>query len=256
MAAYPKDREAIERALTFLNDTYTVPANVTIAFPWGSPSKPGQCGFVGQTAVVRDAQRASATFHYQDDYHGPTEGYHFMQLRVDDEAVWEEDAGGRDDAEVTVDLSEAVAGKQQVRLSFGVFDKKGVSQFGVSARFSHLATQGLAMQNSDLSDPRAWEQQVRGPFTVQFAPRYVGQGRFHLPLIVMTAGSRGEYKHRWKEVATAELIAAKVRMGLELAGEGKIEGVVTYCLNKRKGSEDFEAVKAAFREFRAAHQHE
>lgn len=252
VAAYPKDREEIERALTFLNDTYTVPANLTIAFPWGSPSSAGQCGFVGQTAVVKDAQKASATFHYTDDYNGPTEGYHFMQLRVDDEAVWEEDAGGRDDAQVTVDLANAVAGKQQVRLSFGVFDKKGVGHFGVNARFSHLATQGLEMQNSDLSEPRAWEQRLRGPFTVKFAPRYVGKGESRRPLIVMTSGARGEYKHRWKEEATPERIAAKVRMALALAAQGKVEGVVTYCLNKRPGSEDFDAVRAAFKEFRAA----
>ena len=258
VAAYPKDRAAIERALTFLNDEYTMPANVTVIFPWETPSQEGQHGFVSQTATVQDAEQASVSFSYRDDYNGPTAGYHFMQLRVDDELVWEEDVAGRDDAEVTVDLSETVAGKQQITLSFGVFDKKGVGQFGIRARFSDLTVRGLEMADSDLSNPAqaGWEQDLEGEFTLEFAPKYVGTGKFHLPLIIMTAGSRGEYEYRWNEEATPECIANKVRMALDFAAEGEVEGVVTYCLNKTEGSEDFDAVSAAFKEFREAHQDE
>jgi hypothetical protein len=254
VAAYPRDRSVIERALTFLNDDYTVPANATIVFPWGRPSQPGQHGFVTQTATVQDAEQASVTFRYHDDFPGATEGYHFMQLRAEDQVVWEQDAAGPDDGEATVDLSETVAGKQQVKLSFGVFEQKGVGQFGLRARFSDLKVGGLALEDASFASPDAWQQEVEGDFTVEVSPGYAGEGKFHLPLIVMTAGSRGEYKHRWNEEATPERIAAKVRMALDLLAEGKIEGMVTYCLNKAERSEDFEAVAAAFEQFRAAHQ--
>ena len=56
--------------------------------------------------------------------------------------------------------------------------------------------------------------------------------------------------------ATPERIANKVRMALDFVAEGKVQGVVTYCLNKAEGSEDFDAVAAAFKEFREAHQDE
>ena len=249
VAAYPKDRAAVERALTVLNDEYTIPANVTVIFPSHTPSQVGQHGFVAQEATVQDAHQASVSFGYQDNFHGPTAGYHFMQLRVDDDVVWEEEIAGRDDAEVSVDLSEAVAGKDEVKLSFGVFDKKGVGQFGVRARLSDLAIQGLAMADSDFSHADAWEQDLEGEFSVEFTPRYIGEGKFHLPLIVMTSGSRGAYEKRNGEEATPERIADKARMGLQLVAEGTVEGVVTYCLNKAEGSEDLDAVADAFAEF-------
>jgi len=72
----------------------------------------------------------------------------------------------------------------------------------------------------------------------------------------MTSGSRGAYEKRNGEEATPERIADKARMGLQLVAEGTVEGVVTYCLNKAEGSEDFDAVAAAFREFREEHQDE
>ncbi len=254
VAAYPKDRAEIERALTFLNDEYLVPANVTVVYPSDKPSQAGDRGFIIQTAKVTEAGQASVTFGYTDTYHGPTEGYHVMQLRVDGEVVWEQDTGGRDDAEATVDLSEAVAGKQEIKLALGVFDRKGVGNYPVRARFSDLRLKGIEMTDADLSNPDAWEQDIAGAFAVQFKPAYEGEGKFHLPLIVMPSGSRSEYQDRWGEEGTAELIAAKVRMILELVAEGKVQGCVTYCLNKQAGSEDFDAVAAVIKEFWAAQQ--
>ncbi len=249
VAAYPKDRQEIERALTFLNDEYVVPANVTVVFPAPMPSQVGDHGFITQTAEVEDAGQASIGFHYRDSYGGPTHGYHVMQLRVDGEVVWEEDAGGRDDAEATVDLSEAVAGKDEIKLALGVFDKKGVGHYALRAQFSDLRVKGIQMVDADLSNPDAWKQDIVGPFDFEFSPMLTGEDKFNLPLIVMPSGSRSEYQHRWGEEATAELISTKVRMILELVAEGKVQGCVTYCLNKQAGSEDFDAVAAVIKEF-------
>lgn len=46
VAAYPKDREQIERALTFLNDEYVLPARATVVFPAPMPSNVGDHGFL------------------------------------------------------------------------------------------------------------------------------------------------------------------------------------------------------------------
>jgi len=249
VAAYPKDREEIERALTFLNDEYVLPARATVVFPAPMPSNVGDHGFLTQTAKVQNAALASVAFHYRDSYNGPTEGYHVMQLRVDGEVIWEEDAGGRDDAEATVDLSEAVAGKDEIKLALGVFDKKGVGHYALRAQFSDLRVRGIQMADADLSNADAWQQEIVGPFDFEFSPMFTGEDKFSLPLILMPSGSRGEYQHRWDEEATAELISAKVRMILELVVEEKVQGCVTYCLNKQAGSEDFDAVAPVIKEF-------
>jgi hypothetical protein len=254
VAAYPRDRAEIESALTFLNDEYILPPRATVVFPPAVRSAPGDRGFLMQTARVHNAGEAAVSFHYRDSYNGPTEGYHVMQLRVDDKVIWEEDAGGRDDADVRVDLSEAAAGKQQIRLAIGVFDKQGVGHYGLRAQFTDLQIHGLEMADADISNTEAWEQEIVGDFSVEFAARRTGEDKFNLPLIVMPAGSRGEYEHRWGHEATASLIAAKVRMILGLVAEGKVEGIVTYCLNKQERSEEFDAVAAAYEEFRAAWQ--
>ncbi len=52
----------------------------------------------------------------------------------------------------------------------------------------------------------------------------------------------------------SELLASQVSMALEFAREDRIEGVVTYCLNKTEGSEDFEAVRKAFADFGASQE--
>ncbi len=253
VAAYPGSKLTIKQALRFLNDEARLPGGATISLPADTPSAPGDCGFVGQRAQVRDAARARVSFRYMDDFTAPTAGYHFLQLRVDGEVVWERDCEGRDNGEADVDISRATPGKDEVVLEFGVADKKGVSNFPLNATFARLRLTGLEMANPDMDEPRGWTTHIKGAFRTTFSPPAQGTRRFRLPLIVMTAGSRGAYAKRHGRQATSERIAAQVRMGLELLAAGEIEGVVTYCLDKNPGSEDLEAVAAAYRRYRAAH---
>ncbi len=251
VAAYPKNREEIEHALKFLNDRYTIPPHIAVIYPGNAPSKPGHRAFVTQEVAVTNTEHATLRFHYEDDYDGPTEGYHFMQLCVNDRVIWEEDVAGRDKADHTVDLSALVGHRRPITLSFGVLDKKGVSNYPVHVGFSNIEATGLRMSGNGWADSRAWKQQTSGRFAIRFDPGYAGSGRYHLPLIVMPAGSRSEYEQRNKEKATPQRIAAKVRMVLELVAEGKVQGVVTYCLDKREGNEDFAAVAHQYKAFTA-----
>ena len=72
----------------------------------------------------------------------------------------------------------------------------------------------------------------------------------------MTAGSRSEYQQRHGVEATPELLAAQVEMSLEFVADGRAEGVVTYCLNKRPGNPDLDAVAEIYRRFRDEHMQE
>lgn len=249
VAAYPLGRSQIARALTFLNDEYTVPPGLVVEFPRGTPSQPGDRGFIAQEAQVTDAAKARISFRYQDDYEGPTTGYHVMQVRLNDRVVWAEDAGGHDQGEVTVDLSQALAGQQHGRLSFGVYDEKGVAEYGLVASFSDLRVEGLTLAQPDFSQHPAWQQDIQGAFTLAFAAGDTGQRRWKVPLIIMPAGSRGEYAHRYTDEPTPTNIASRVRMSLGFVERGEAEGVVIYCLDKKETGPDLEAISTTYRAF-------
>jgi hypothetical protein len=250
VAAYPPDRAAVEHALEYLEDRWRLPAAVEIAFPWDTPSKPGQHAFVVQEARVVESKDARLSFRYRHDYQGPTKGYHRLQVRVDDKVVWDEEVVGHEDGVATVDLSKAVGGRQNVELSVGIFDVKGVSTFGIQAWFEGLTVRGLELKDANLAHEAAWRKDVAGVFSVKFMPERAGAGRYRLPMIVMPAATTTEYKARYKEEGTPEHIAGRVRMLAELARDGRIEGIVTYCLDKSARSATFEAVRKIYEPLR------
>jgi len=250
VAAYPRDREEIERALRFLHDDYAITAQGFIRYPWDRPSNVGDHGFLAATATITDATNASLSFRYTDDFDGPTEGYHFLQARVDGEVVWEEDVAGEEVGSVEVDLAEYVIDREEVTIALGVHDRKGVGNFGVRVGFPEIEATGIDLPAMD--EEGAWEADVVGAFTVEAVPAAEGQQQFSLPLIVMPSGSRGAYAKRNNEEAAAERIAAKVKWILEMVSEGEIEGMVTYCLDKEPGNPDFDEVKQVIHDFQDA----
>lgn len=247
VVAYPRNPEAVERILPYLRGEFVAPPEGSINYPYHTSSQAGDHGFLQQTVRVVDADAASLTFSYRDDFNGPTAGYHFMQVRVDDEVVWEEDVEGRDEGEVTLDLSEYVAGHDEVTISLGIFDHKGVGNFGVFVTFSDLKAEGLELQPLDAPD--AWQEDVQGEFVTAASPPYEPPEEINLPLILMPSGSAGAYEKRNGEEGTPERIGAKYAMCLQFVREGKAEGVVSYCLDKSEDSESFEAVRQVIAEF-------
>lgn len=254
VAAYPQSREEIVAALPYLNDEAGALSGLAIVYPAATPSKPGDRGFVSQEATVTEATQARVKFRYQDDYDGPTTGYHVLQLRVDDRVVWEEDAGGPDRGEATVDLKDAVAGKDQVRLSFGVYDKKSVAEFALHTEFSALEVTGLKLKQPAWVVGDDWRAETVGAFTATCFACDPAAPRHRLPLIIMPAGSRGEYAHRYKDAPTPENMAARVKMSADLVAEGKAQGVVIYCLDKTPGNPDLAAMGRVFADFWAQHK--
>jgi hypothetical protein len=132
VVAYPQDAEEIENAWAILNDV-AVAFHNELSYPWGTPSSPGDFVAVSQRAKVLLQEKHFIRFRQRDDFVGPTSGYHFKQLLIDGDVVWEEDVAGgtKQWQEVVVDVSEFVRGKEAVTVAFRLFDKKGVSNFGV-----------------------------------------------------------------------------------------------------------------------------
>jgi len=247
VVAYPQNRDGINAAWEMLNDAR--PANAgELSHPWSVTSHAGDFMLAAQTAAVQPAARAQVRFLERDDFHKATAGYHFKQLLVDDAVVWEQDVAGGGPAwqEVAVDVTDAVRGKQNVTLAFRLFEKKGVSNFGVRWQLRDLRAEGLRTA-ADSHEPQKWTVRHRGAFQSDFYTNaQEGKRRFHVPFIVMTAGDRGDFKMRHGEPASPERIAEWVRLSLRAWRDGRCDGVVMYCLDKHPRSAVFDAVRKEF----------
>jgi hypothetical protein len=248
MAAYPQDRDEITAAWELLNDVRTANSG-DLSYPWSTKSRPGDFIQAAQTVAVQPAARTLVRFRERDDYRGPTTGYHFKQLLVNDAVVWEQDVAGGDPGwqNVTVDVTDAARGKENVTLMFRLFDKKGASNYGVHWQLRGLRAEGLQVA-AGFHEPCGWTVRSRGAFQSGFdANAQEGRRRFHVPFIVMTAGHRGEFKMRHGEPASPERIAEWARMSLRAWRDGQCDGVVMYCLEKSQRSAVFDAVQKEFR---------
>jgi len=197
--------------LSFLNDDYKLSTIVKVSFPENAFSSPGDGGFVTQLVDVDDLKNASIMFSYEDSFNSPTKGYHYMQFRVNGKVMWEEDVAGSDvGGRVSIDLSKVTNKGEPLELSFGVFEEKGVSNFNFNARFYDVKTTGLKMQALSADEKGLWRRDIKGSFSVEFQPFSVGTGRFHLPMIVMPAGSQEQFKKRYDQGNTPQNILAKV----------------------------------------------
>lgn len=66
----------------------------------------------------------------------------------------------------------------------------------------------------------------------------------------MTAGAEREFGQRHGDPATPERIAEWLRMSLQAYKDGKCDGVVTYCLDKRQQSRPFPLAQKLLGEFK------
>lgn len=248
VVAYPEDREEIDSAWGLLNDALvTQPGE--ISYPWGQPSKAGDFFMASQQAKVGAGDKLMIHFQEKDDFTAPTMGYHFKQLLVNDEVAWEDDIGGGEKGakEVTVDLTSLVKGKSEITLAFRILEKKGVSNFGFRWQVRNLRTEGLTLA-ADISEPEKWQVTQKGAFETGFGPATKKPAHnFHIPFIVMTSGQASEFLMRHGTPASPERMAEWVSMCLDAWRDGKCDGVVTYCLDKRPGSRVFDLSRDLFR---------
>ena len=251
VVAYPQGREDIEHARAILDDRATaIPGE--LSFPGSTPSQAGDFAMASTSAGVLPGPQHWLRFRQRDDYTGPTTGYHFKQLLLDGQVVWEQDVGGGTNAweDVAVDVNSQVQGRTKVTLAFRLLDKQGVGNYGVGWQLADLRAQGLRL-GADLSRPAQWQVAQRGAFEAGFGNRIKpGRHRFHIPLIVMTAAQPIEFRLRHGDPASPERIASWVDMGLQAYRAGQCDGVVTYCLDKTAQSPEFPLVQKLFRGFR------
>ncbi len=249
VAAYPQGRDEIEHAWALLNDVALAQPG-ELSFPHYTTSQAGDFVMVSQIARILPGSKDRVRFRERDDYSGRTTGYHFKQMLVNGKVAWEEDvAGGTNEwRQINVDLVDLTPSNNNsnVTVAFRLLDKRGVGNFGVRWRLKDLEAEGLRFP-SGLDAPQEWKVEQRGLFEAGFGPGLLkGEGRFHIPLIVMTAAQPIEFKLRHGEPASPDRISQWLAMCLGAMRDQKCEGVVTYCLDKRTESPVFPLVRELF----------
>ncbi len=251
VVAYPRSLEEIESARAMLNDEIVIQPG-ELSYPWSTASEPGEFAAASQTATVLPDGPARVRFQERDDFTAATSGYHFKQLLVGDQVVWEEDVAGGSNAwrEVVVDLSGAAKSGKELTLAFRLYDKKGVGNFGVSWQVKNLRADGLRLA-AGLDQPQQWKLTKTGAFEGGFDQGLKpAKHSFQIPFIVMTAGEASEFKLRHGDPPSPERMAEWLQFCLQAYQDGKCDGVVTYCLEKQPGSKVFDLAAELFGQYR------
>ena len=113
------------------------------------------------------------SFYVKDDYTGSTKGYHWMELLLDREVIWESDVAGRDDQwrKVSLDLTRYLkepkikrVGRNRYeedtnyKITFRVFERRGVNRFGFQ-----VWADNFTLLNEAPTDPQNCEKKKGTP---------------------------------------------------------------------------------------------
>ncbi len=246
VAAYPKSRLQVGNALAYLNDE-AHGATTTIEFPRRTPSQAGDRGSIFADLRVIDPAASTVSFYWDNDNRTEEKGYHMAFVRINGATVWQTDtAGDSEDHVIEISLARYARKDPRVRVEIGVVDVKAVGHYPLHVKFDDIRVTGCDTP-SEMASERLWSKKVAGAFEVELLPASTQTGRFKIPMIIMPAGEAVQHEKRYPDPGTPRNVAARTRIGLDLMREGRVQGVVTYCLPKEKDKDIFDAVALEYR---------
>lgn len=116
-----------------------------ISYPWSTTSTAGDYAKITFPVTVNPASTYSISFSQNDDFAGPTAGYHYKRFLVDTNLIWSEDVAGDSSQIVTLDLTSALQGKSTGSISFELYEQQGVGNFGVVCKFFNLSAENFSI---------------------------------------------------------------------------------------------------------------
>jgi len=120
-------------------------SSFAVSLPGDSPTKKEDFAGIVQVVELTKADKG-ISFFVKDNYTGKTSRYHWMELLLDGEVIWEADVAGGDTdwRKVTVDLTRYLKEAKRKRvgrntyredtkyeITFRVFDRRSVTRFGI-----------------------------------------------------------------------------------------------------------------------------
>ncbi len=154
-------------AAAFDSDTsHTGRKSFQVSLDWDLPTKKEDFAGIVQVVELTDADEG-ISFYVKDDYTGTTKSYHWMELLLDGEVIWEADVvgGNTEWNKVSLDLTRYLGerklkkiGRNKFRpeknykITFRVFERSKVKRFGVRVwadNFQLLTSTPTNPQNCD-----------------------------------------------------------------------------------------------------------
>ena len=130
----------------FSDDTsQTGQKSFAVSLAWESPTKKNDFAGIVQVVELTHADKG-ISFFVKDNYTGKTKRYHWMELLLDEEVIWEADVAGGDAEwqKVSLDLTRYLKEGKRTRIgrnkyraekgykiTFRVFERNAVNRFGV-----------------------------------------------------------------------------------------------------------------------------
>lgn len=114
-----------------------------------------------RVAVAPGRDRYTLTFSHRDEWARTpsTVGYYDKQLLVDGQVVWQSDIsdGNQDEyARQTVDVTDAVAGRSEVTVTFRLLEKRAVGNFPVDVGIDDVTGDGVDVRNGGFESRAHW----------------------------------------------------------------------------------------------------
>ncbi|WP_419992582.1 hypothetical protein [Streptomyces boninensis] len=150
-------------AMSSDHKAYQGDGRLNLALQEGTPTTAGESASASQTIKVDpDAGTYELSFRHYDEYgHVSLADYHHKQVLVDGKVVWSADVA--DDPEqswkqATADLTEALKGKSEAKLTLRMYENKGVGNYPLEElAFDDLKATGFSLANGGFETKDGWD---------------------------------------------------------------------------------------------------
>src|SRR3989344_4900612 len=209
---------------------------IFFTYPWNSRSYAGDYASLSKAIQVpgniNELNEVNISFDIGDDFLVPEPaGYHYIQLLVDDDVVWEKDVVELNMEKVNINLKNYLLGKQQAMISFRAIEKRAVYNFGV--KISIINISGIVNSYDFIDDSNSrWTAEIINSLDYNE----------HHEVIVMVYSDFWSFGYR----PSPQYVRDAARVAIESSNQRLSSGVITYNLNKNRNYEGYRLISELY----------
>jgi hypothetical protein len=246
---YPKSESGVRNALAHLRGKRHGPT-ILEHLERKDHTDAGDGATVSTDVVVSDPTDCEVSFYFDCNDRGTNTARHLARVRLNGKTVWQQQTTDSEnhDAVQSINLSRYVRKGERVRLEFQlVATRTGDADAGaVVARFDDIRLYGFGKSPQQYPTQLDFHASAKAKYEIETTPGASATNTRTLPVVLMPTGQEGQYEVRYDEQGTPENVARLVRMSMDMAQAGLVEGVVPYRIDLRPGDAYFEAIRKEY----------
>lgn len=210
---------------------------ILFTYPWDEPSNEGDYVSLSKTIQVpediENLNEVLLSFTISDDFRNSVEGYHYIQLLVDDELVWEEDVSGRENVpHISLNLKDYLMGKEEATISFKAIEKKAVHNFGV--KISIINLEGIINSYDFVEETNSeWSVDVIN---------LLDHNEAHEVIVMIYASKISNLD----DIPSTEYVIDATQIAIDSYEEGISSGVMMYGVRKDNNNQIYNSIKELY----------